>query len=52
MTKQQLQQTLKNQYIVCGNTIFWIEDKIGDTKLSARTIEDLAYKCRVYGYVK
>lgn len=52
MTKEQLQKQLKQQYIVCGTAIFYIKDELGNTKLAARTIEDLAYKCRLYEYLK
>ena len=43
MTKQQLQAKLKNMYIVCGTTI---ENKIGDTIITATTIDELAEKCK------
>ena len=49
MTKQQLQAALKNQYIVVGTTI---ENKIGDTVIAAKTINDLATKAMVYGLIK
>lgn len=49
MTKQQLQAALKNQYIVVGTTI---ENKIGDTVIAAKTIEDLATKAMVWGLMK
>lgn len=49
MTKQQLQAALKNQYIVVGTTI---ENKIGDTIVEARTIEDLATKAMVWRLMK
>jgi hypothetical protein len=49
MTKQQLQTTLKEQYIVVGTTI---ENKVGDTVIAAKTIDDLATKAMVYGLVK
>lgn len=49
MTEQQLQATLKDQYIVVGTTI---ENKIGDTIIEARTIDDLATKAMVWGLMK
>lgn len=49
MTKQQLQAALKNQYIVVGTTI---ENKIDDTVIAAKTIEDLATKAMVWGLMK
>nr|DAX87342.1 MAG TPA: hypothetical protein [Caudoviricetes sp.] len=49
MTKQQLQAALKEQYIVVGTTI---ENKVGDTVIAAKTIDDLATKAMVYGLIK
>ena len=49
MTKQQLQATLKEQYIVVGTTI---ENKVGDAVIAAKTIDDLATKAMVYGLIK
>ena len=49
MTKQQLQAALKNQYIVVGTTI---KNKVGDTIIEARTIDDLATKAIVWGLMK
>lgn len=49
MTKQQLQATLKEQYIVVGTTI---ENKVGDTVIAAKTIDDLVTKAMVYGLIK
>lgn len=49
MTKEQLQAALKIQYIVVGTTV---ENKIGDTIVAAKTIEDLATKCEVFGLLK
>lgn len=49
MTKQQLQAALKKQYIVVGTTI---ENKVCDTVITAKTIDDLATKAMVYGLIK
>ena len=49
MTKQQLQAALKEQYIVVCTTI---ENKVGDTVIAAKTIDDLATKAMVYGLIK
>ena len=49
MTTQQLQAALKKQYIVVGTTT---ENKVGDTVIAAKTIDDLATKAMVYGWIK
>ena len=49
MTQQQLTKQLKKQYIIVGTTI---ENKIGDTIVSANSIEDLAKAANEFGLLK
>ena len=49
MTQQQLTKQLKKQYIIVGTTI---ENKIGDTIVSANNIEDLAKAANEFGLLK